>query len=289
VVEPLSVSLVERLVTEQFPQWAGRAVRPVAGVGVDHASFRLGDDLVVRLPRRADVAAKATVEERWLPVLASHLPVAVPQVVASGSPGDGYPFPWTVAVWIEGTSVAEQPGLAGAAVASDVAGFLRALRSIPASDGPAHGSHNNQRGGPASVLGPTFAAAERLGDVDADAIRRVGAEALDAPPWDGPPAWVHGDLHAGNVLVQHGRLAGVIDWSLLAVGDPAVDLVAAWTVFDADHRPAFRSAVAADEASWRRARGWALALAVNGMLLHRDQRPGFYEESRTFLADVLAD
>jgi aminoglycoside phosphotransferase (APT) family kinase protein len=288
VVEPLSVPLVERLIAEQFPDWADRPVRPVAGVGVDHASFRLGADLVVRLPRRADVALKATDEERWLPVLAPHLPVAVPQVVAAGSPGAGYPFPWTVSVWIEGTSVAEQPGLAGAAVAADLAGFLRVLRSIPASDGPAHGSHNNERGGPASVLGPTFAAAERLGDVDVDAVRRVGAEALDAPPWAGPPAWVHGDLHAGNVLVRDGRLAGVIDWSLLAVGDPAVDLAAAWTVFAADHRPAFRSAVADGDASWRRARGWALALAVNGMVLHRDRRPDFYDESRTFLADVLA-
>jgi aminoglycoside phosphotransferase (APT) family kinase protein len=250
-----------RLVAAQFPEWADLPVRPVATPGWDNLTFRLGDALKLRLPSAARYVAAVEKERTWLPRLAPHLPVEIPVPLAVGVPGEGYPWPWSVQRWIEGAPLAR--GLAGeVALARQVAGFLRALQAAPEA-GPPAGAHSFHRGGDLAVYdGETRRTLAALGPrVDAAAALGVWQAALGAR-WQGSPVWVHGDVAVGNLLVRDGRLAAVIDWGTSAVGDPACDLVLAWTFFGETGRAAFREAVAADAATWARARGWALWKAL---------------------------
>ncbi|WP_330239261.1 aminoglycoside phosphotransferase family protein [Streptomyces sp. NBC_00525] len=259
----IDAALVERLIAAQFPQWTGLPVVPVEVDGWDNRTYRLGDAMTVRLPTRDWYAPAVEKEHHWLPRLAPSLPVPVPPVLALGAPGEGYPFPWSVRRWLPGgTAARERIGdLPGFAVA--VAGFVRALQGCDAAGGPAAGPHSFHRGAsPArydeETRGCLAAAADR---VDAAGAAAVWEAAL-AAEWQGAPAWFHGDLAAGNLLVRDGELAAVIDFGTCGVGDPACDLVIAWTLFDGESREAFRDAVCQDPGTWARARGWALWKAL---------------------------
>lgn len=256
----VDVALVERLIASQFPQWAALPITPVEQDGWDNWTFRLGDRLKVRLPSDHGYAEQTEKEAHWLPLLAPHLPVAIPVPLAVGAPDAGYPWHWSVYEWLDGVQ-AEGASVPDRVVfAQDVAGFLTALRGIDAGDGPQPGTHNFFRGAPLmSIYG---AEARRSVDalegiIDTQAAHAV-LDAAEAAEWSGPERWVHGDVAIGNLLVRDGRLAAVIDFGTSAIGDPACDLVIAWLFFDGPSRQAFRDAVAADEAMWARARGWAL-------------------------------
>ena len=259
----ITPALVSRLVAEQFPQWRELSVEPVAHAGWDNATFHLGRELLVRLPSADVYAAQVHKEQRWLPSLAAHLPLAVPEPLGMGAPGCGYPWAWSVYRWLEGTpaSVEQAPDLA--ALARDLAGFLRALYAIEPRDGPLAGEHNFFRGGPLSVYDAEAREAIALltARIDAPAATEVWDAALESS-WAGPPVWVHGDVVASNLLVRDGRLSAVIDFGSCGVGDPACDLAIAWTYFSAASRDAFRAAVGLDDATWARARGWALWKAL---------------------------
>ena len=260
----IDAGLARRLVAAQFPQWAGLPVDPVELDGWDNRTFRLGAELSVRLPNGDWYALQVDKEQTWLPRLAPHLPLAIPQPVARGEPGEGYPFPWSVYRWLEGTPAASAGALFDRiALASSLAAFLGALQGIDATGGPEPGPHNFFRGGPLSIYAEeTERSVAALGDaVGADAVRRVFDDAL-AARWAGEPVWVHGDVAAGNLLVRDGRLAAVIDFGCSAVGDPACDVVIAWTLFSGASRAAFRARLAADAATWSRGRGWALWKAL---------------------------
>ena len=258
--DDIDATLAAKLVAEQFPQWAELPVRPVDLSGWDNRTFRLGDELLVRLPSAAAYVASVEKEHTWLPRLAPQLPVRIPESVTLGAPGAGYPWPWSVRRWIAGRP-AEQSRIADlSAFALDLAGFLTALMAVDATDGPAAGAHNFHRGGP-----PAFYDAETRealvtldGRLDTAAAAAVWDAALSAP-WTGDPVWFHGDVAFGNMLVDDaGRLAAVIDFGTSGGGDPACDLVVAWTLLDAPARAVFRAAMPADDAMWARARGWAL-------------------------------
>ncbi|HWE98265.1 MAG TPA: aminoglycoside phosphotransferase family protein [Caulobacteraceae bacterium] len=254
--------LVRRLIAAQFPAWADLPATRLAA-GHDNRSFRLGETMLVRLPSAERYAAQAEKEQRWLPYLAPQLPLPIPAPLAIGAPGEGYPWGWQVLRWIEGDTAASTPALDLTGFALDLAGFLAALQRIDASGGPAAGPHSFWRGGPLSTYdAETRAAIAALGDrIDAAAAMAMWEAAL-AAPWDGPPVWVHGDVAPGNLIVQGGRLAAVIDFGCSAVGDPACDLVIAWTCLDAPARVVFRTALGLDDACWARAKGWALWKAL---------------------------
>lgn len=264
----IDVELARRLLRAQFPHWAHLPVTDVAEQGWDNRTFRLGDAMKLRLPSAAGYAAQMAKEARWMAVIAPHLPVKVPEVVAIGTPGEGYPWPWSVQSWVEGTPASA--GSAGVDLARDVAAFMVALRSVDADDGPAAGPHSFHRGGELKVYdAEARAAADALrGEIDAARALAVWDEAL-ASRWRGAPMWVHGDVAAGNLLVRDGRLCGVIDFGCMAVGDPACDLVVAWTLFEGEARAVFRREAQLDEATWARARGWALWKAM--ITLARDR------------------
>lgn len=278
--------LVAELVQEQFPQWADLPVRAVARQGWDNRTFRLGDDLSVRLPSAESYAAAVPKESGALEFLDGRLPVAVPSVLALGKPGRGYPFPWSIRRWLAGDTVDRAEGLDRVRLANDLGGLLRALRALPVDAGTAAGRHSFYRGShPSAYSDEVQAALAQLdGTVDAERCRSVWLTATTSA-WGSPPVWFHGDVAVGNLLVHDGRLSALIDFGTCGVGDPACDLVMAWTFFDGDAREAFRDAVGLDDATWQRARGWALWKAL--VTLAGEPGPGA-DDSRRVLDEVLA-
>ena len=260
---PIDERLARRLIDTQFPEWAGLPIAPVAVSGWDNRTFRLGEELSVRLPSAAGYALQVEKEQRWLPVLAPRLPLPIPEPVARGAPGEGYPHAWSVYRWLEGEPAGIAPVRDQRELATDLAGFLVALAAIDPDGGPAPGPHNFQRGGPLTVYeDETLAAIAALGGaVDGRAAWRVWDAAV-AATWAGPPVWFHGDVAENNLLIRDGRLAAVIDFGTSGVGDPACDAVIAWTYLDPPGRAAFRAALGADDATWERGRGWALWKAL---------------------------
>lgn len=259
----ITAAVVECLVREQFPQWSALPVRPVDLDGWDNTTFRLGDHLSVRLPSADGYVPQVEKEHRWLPVLADRLPLPIPQPVATGVPGCGFPRPWSVYRWLPGRPWAGGTVVDEVQVAADLAAFLRALREVDASDGPPAGEHSAFRGGPLATYDTDTRAsiAELADEIDAEAATAVWERALGAA-WHRPPVWVHGDVTPSNLLVVDGHLGGVIDFGCCAVGDPACDTAIAWTVFSGDSRSAFVTGMDLDEATWQRGRGWALWKAL---------------------------
>ncbi|SDT32031.1 Predicted kinase, aminoglycoside phosphotransferase (APT) family [Friedmanniella luteola] len=283
----ITVELVQRLLAQQFPRWAGLPVRPVPADGWDNRTYRLGDDLLVRLPSAAGYAAAVAKEDRWLRRLAPGLPLRVPEPVATGRPGAGYPWSWSVRRWIPGRPVLGTSPADPVTFARDLAAFLRALRALDPAEGPAPGAHCFHRGGPPAFYDAEVRAAlDSLGaTVDGDACRAVWASAL-ASSWTGPPVWFHGDVAVGNLLLDdEGVLSAVLDFGTCGVGDPACDLVVTWTLLRDEARAAFRAGVGLDDATWARARGWALWKALIVLAGDATDAAG----NRGVVAEVLAD
>lgn len=257
----IDVALVRRLVAAQFPEWADLPVEPAGAAGFDNAIFRLGTDLAVRLPRRQLGADHLEREYRWLPAVGPQLPLAVPVPARKGEPGEGYPWPWMVCSWLPGEIAALAPVADPQQAAVTLARFVAALRALD----PAGAPPSDLRSGPLATHDDAIraAAAALRGRLDTAPALAVWQDALAAPPWTGKPVWLHGDLHPANLLVSHGELTAVIDFGLVGLGDPACDLMAAWTCLDQPAaRRIFRRTLAPDDASWSRARGWALHLGL---------------------------
>jgi aminoglycoside phosphotransferase (APT) family kinase protein len=281
-------ALVRRLLAGQFPQWSDRPIERVVSYGTDHDIYRLGADLAARLPRIGWATGQAAKEAKWLPRLAPHLPLALPVPVAMGHPADGYPFDWSVCTWLPGENANGTISDLDLA-AADLAAFVIALRKIDttgADPRPPHG-----RGGPlADSDDQVRQSIAQLGDrIDAEAALRSWQQSVNAPAWDGPQVWVHGDLLPGNLLIVEGRLSAVIDFGGLNIGDPACDLQPAWNVFTGDSRARFRAELDVDDASWLRGRGWALSQAVSALPYYWDTNPGIVRQASHALAQVLAD
>lgn len=259
----VTADVAARLVAEQFPQWAGMPVHPVGLNGWDNVTFRLGSELSVRFPSGDSYVEQVSKEHRWLPFLAARLPLLIPEPVALGRPGPGFPWPWSVYRWINGEPACDGPIADLAAFAADLAGFLAALYAIDAGGGPPPGVHSAFRGGPLSTWDEqTRKSIHLLRDsIDAQAATTVWDQAL-ATTWQRKPVWVHGDVAPSNLLIADGTLLAVIDFGCTAVGDPACDLVMAWTFFSGEAAAVFRRGLPFDDATWARARGWALWKAL---------------------------
>lgn len=261
----VSEDLVRRLVADQHPDLAGLPVRMLAN-GWDNVQLRLGEALVVRLPRREMAAVLVEHEQRWLPELRPRLPLPVPAPVRVGRPALGYPWSWSIVPYLPGQVAFLSPPTDLHDAAVRLGGFLGALHTAAPSEAPA----NPVRGVPlADRAASTTQNLQVLGDlVDQGRVRRAWASAIAVPRWHGPPAWVHGDLHPANLLVHDGVLSGVLDFGDVTAGDPATDLAVAWMLLPPAHHEAFRSAygdaggAGVDGDTWARARGWALTLSV---------------------------
>src|SRR5262245_28166348 len=278
------VGLVRRLLRAQVPEWAELPLARVPSSGTDNALYRLGEDRVVRLPRVGWAVGGLERELEWLPRLAPLMPVPIPVPLFAGAPGAGFPWLWAVYEWLPG----ENPSAGGAddsdAFARDVVAFIRALHAI-ALAGP-----DCRRGRPLSTQdeGTRKALAQLEGAIDMDGARAVWETSLAAPEWSEAPVWVHGDLLPGNLLVADGRLAAVLDFALVGRGDPACDLIVAWSVLSGRAREVLRDELDVDDATWARGRGWALTLAANALPYYRETNPGFAAVARHIFAELLA-
>ncbi|MEH0971807.1 aminoglycoside phosphotransferase family protein [Micromonospora sp. CPCC 205546] len=289
----VTVGQMRRLVTAQCPQWADLPVTTLTDEleGTDHVLFRIGDDLVARMPKIAWAVDQAGSDARWLPVLAPHLPVRIPVPLYVGEPDAGYPWRWTVVPWVPGETP-PRLGCDDAPLARDVAAFVHALQRVDPAGGP---------------VKPPGSRGSALRHVDAD-VRRVlprlaehddgfdvaDAEAaweacLAAPDWDRDPVWIHGDLQPGNLITDAGRLAAVVDFGALGVGDPAPDVAPALWTFTGAARDAYREAVGYDDATWHRACGWALAPSLTGIDYYRHSFPRMAEHGRRMVRAVIAE
>ena len=281
-----NISLVGRLLTAQFPQWADLPIKPVRSAGTVNAIYRLGDDMAVRLPRTQWATGDLDKEYLWLPRLTPFLPLAIPVPLAKGEPGEGYPWHWSVYQWLEGENATIERIADPHQAATDLAQFVAALQQVNFTDKPPSGRCKRL----ADRNGPTRGAIEALrGAVDTGAATTIWEASLRAPAWERPPVWTHGDLIPTNLLVEGGQLCAVIDFGDLGVSDPARDLVAAWSVLSAETREVFRSALRVDDATWTRGRGWALSQALIIIPYYRNTNPGLVAVARRMIDEVLAD
>lgn len=268
----IDAGLVGRLVAAQFPQWARLPVSAVRSAGTDNAMYRLGEDLAVRLPRVPRAAGQVAKEQRWLPRLAPHLPMSVPEPLGLGEPDEEYGLPWSVYGWLDGENVVDTPLTDEPDAAVRLGRFVAALRTVDATGGPA-----SFRGGSVSTRETDVRSAIRDlgadGTVDADLATAAWESALRLPRWEGEPVWLHGDLLPGNLLARDGRLTAVIDFGGLGTGDPACDTMPAWAVLSAGSRGLFREAVDVDDATWARGRSWALTFGLTAYHYYRVTNP----------------
>ena len=278
--------LVRRLLDAQFPEMADLPISAVESTGTVNAIYRLGDRLCVRLPR-VDGWAQALMNEcEWLPQLTRRLSLRVPEPIAKGEPAGSYPFPWAIYDWIDGQPYADELVADEAEAAADLARFVTELRDVDVPVGAPPGGRE-----PLRELDAVTRAAIRSarGVIDGDAALAAWDAALQAPAWEGAPVWIHSDLLRPNLLVRDGRLCAVIDFGGIGVGDPAADVIAAWSVFGSPGRAHFRAALGVDGGTWNRARGFALHQAAVIIPYYRVTNPGFVALAQRTVEQVLLD
>lgn len=282
----IDASLVRRLISAQFPRWAELPVSAVRSTATVNAIYRLGEHLCVRLPRVQGWTQDLEKELRWLPNLAPRLSLPIPEPVGTGHPTRSYPFPWAVYRWIEGRPYSNDLVDDERRAALDLARFVAEMRRIdPAAGSPPGGRK------PLRELDAATRAAIRSarGAIDGGAAVAAWERSLGAPTWDGTPVWIHADLLRPNVLVNNGRICAIIDFGGVGVGDPAADVIAAWSVFGPAGRAAFRDALEVDDGTWDRARGFALHQAAMIIPYYVETNPEFVSLARRTVREVLSD
>ncbi len=286
----ITADVVTCLLREQFPHPTHLPVTPMDVDGWDNSSFRVGSTHTARLPTDDGYVPAVAKEHRWLPVLGPQLPVPIPVPVALGAPGCGFPRPWSVYRWLPGDTASIDHVTDLDTFARDVARFLNALRAVDPESGPAAGAHSLGRGGPLSLYDAgVHACLDALpAHITPECVLDTWDAALSSL-LDTEPCWFHGDMAPSNLLVRDGRLAAVIDFGTCGVGDPACDLVIAWTFLDADARHTFRGQLDVDAGTWARGRGWALWKALL-TLREADQDAAVHRYGwRYSAADIITD
>lgn len=284
------VATVATLIKEQFPHWAHLQITKVEPGGWDNMTFRLGSEMLIRMPSAACYAEKVPKEQELLPLLAKQLSVAIPTPIALGKPSAEYPFAWSIYTWIEGSTADTLKPEELAQFAFDTAQFLNELRTSDTTGGPLPGTHNFFRGAHPSVYdADTQTALQKLqGIIDIEQATAIWNKALRAT-WQHAPVWIHGDFSPGNILVKNGKLTAVIDFGGTAVGDPACDLVLAWTFFDDKSREIFKSTIDLDEDTWARARGWGLWKALITLADIEDKESLVAQKQKNIISAILDD
>lgn len=284
----INKELVQNLISRQFPEYDGLPIGPVEEQGHDNRTFRLGEELTVRLPSAKAYSDHVYLEWEHLPRLQKMLNFPISAPIALGQPDDCFPFPWTVGRWIPGQTVTHENVRDETRLAKELSDWLRQLQAADPSNTPLAGAHNFYRGGELSVYHrETLEALERLKTVlppeDIGRYRMIWEDALSTR-YAGSPVWVHGDVAVGNLLVRDGRLAALIDFGTFAAGDPACDYVMAWTFFDRFARQVFLEGLPEDMIL--RAKGWALWKAL---ITYHDENPKPRALSKTALGAVLEE
>ncbi|WP_328718762.1 aminoglycoside phosphotransferase family protein [Streptomyces sp. NBC_00247] len=285
----VTTHVVATLIREQFPQWHGRVIRPVASTGTVHAIFRVGDDLSARFPLRPADAGEALEalerEARASAELAQVSRFPVPEPVALGKPGAGYPMPWSVQTWLPGTTAFDADPSGSDAFAEDLAAFVAALRTA-GTKGRRFSGEN--RGGVLAHHDDWMAKCfeESEGLLDVPRLRRMWSRFRELPR-TGAEVMSHGDLIPGNVLVAGGRLGGVLDTGGFGPADPALDLVSAWHLLRSGPREVLRRALVRDDLEWERGKAWAFEQAMGLVWYYVESNPAMSAMGRRTLDRLL--
>lgn len=281
----IGIALIKRLLIEQFPHFAERSITAVRSTGTVNAIYRLGDELYVRMPRLKEWAESIDNEWVWLPKFAPHISLNIPKPLGRGTPTNYYPCPWAIYHWIDGSPYQDELIEDQYQVAHDLANFIKELRRIDSRGAP--------RGGRDPLIEldtvTRSAIASSRNVLDSHVVSAAWALSLKALPWDGKPVWIHGDLLKSNLLVKDGRLYAVIDFGGVGIGDPAADVVPAWSVFNKAGRETFRQALDVDDNTWGRARGYALHQALMIIPYYQETNPDFVTMAKSTVNEILVD
>jgi aminoglycoside phosphotransferase (APT) family kinase protein len=282
--------LITKLISEQFPQWKDLPIKAVAHQGCDNKTFRLGDQMLVRLPSSEEYVRQVQKEHTWLPLLAPNLPFPIPEPIAMGKPSEYYPWNWSVYRWLDGDSAntVELDNEHLETIALQLARFLNEFHKFDANGAPAPGLHNWWRAAHTSVYdAETRVLIGKLKNiVDPDKANSLWEEALSSK-WSKDPVWVHGDIASGNILLKDKKLSAVIDFGCMGIGDPACDLTIAWTFFKNKSREVFKNSMGLDYDTWSRARGWALWKALYELTQLEDKLSTKAIEQKRIINDIL--
>lgn len=280
----ISEKLAYKLIRAQFPEWATLSLEPMRPEGTDNLMYRLGEDKIIRLPRIPSAVPSLEKEKLWLPKLTPHLPIPIPHILAEGDASDEYPYPWLIIKWEKGKNPSADNPLEQNNAALTLASFIKAMQKIDTQGGPIC-----RRGQPLKNRdAETRKAIPLMSELyDTKLLLDLWNESLSAPEWHGKPVWIHGDLHAGNILCEGEQITAIVDFGLMGVGDPAADLMPAWTLFDPAAREIFKEIVAPDEATWLRARGWALSMGIVAYPYYKETNPKFAEIALGMIDQVI--
>jgi aminoglycoside phosphotransferase (APT) family kinase protein len=270
----IDLETAKSIIAKQFPQWAELDVSMFESSGTDHLLCRLGDHMAARFPITGDAAR--VVEDEWTGLRRfTGLPLATPQLLATAKPLPEFPYSWSVVNWIEGQDASVAAVSDWTETARNLGKFVRALRAVEPCGGRMNGPANGYRGSPlCSRNGWVRKCFESVSDLfDLHAMRAAWEEAMAAPVWEKDPVWIHGDIHAANIIVRNGGVVGIVDFGLAALGDPACDLALAWTFLPADSRAVFFKAAEIDGATLSRGKGWALYVGAIALAYYRDRNP----------------
>jgi aminoglycoside phosphotransferase (APT) family kinase protein len=281
----IDAALVRRLVAEQFPALAGLPICEVQSTGTVNAIYRIGDDVCARFPRVAAWEASLQREARWLPWLSRRLSLPIPEPMGEGCSSTSYPLAWALYRWLDGERYSDENIDDEAVAARDLADFVLEMRRLDPSRAPAAGRR------PLRQLDASTRAAiaATRGLIDAEAALAVWVASVDGPAWESDAVWIHADLLRPNVLTRAGRIRAIIDFGAAGVGDPAADVIAAWSVFGPAGRAMFRACLNVDDETWRRARGLALHQAVLAIPYYAETNPEFVALARRTVAQVLEE
>lgn len=282
----INAELVKKLLLDQFPDWADDYLTWMIPQGTDNAMVRLGEDKIVRLPRIESASQSLEKESRWLPYLQPKLPIAVPEILGKGKPSKDYPFPWLITRYIEGCNPTQIDTIDLHQAANDLGNFILSMHKIEPMRGP-----KCRRGRPLILCDEQVQSSIPLLEKEYDTKRLLDLwkNVSKKPAWTGRDVWMHGDLHAGNLLVKNKKLVGIVDFGLAGVGDPACDLMVAWTLLNKSSRKTFQSIVGLDADTWQRALGWALFLGIVGYPYYKKTNLEFASIAKKALDQVIED
>ena len=282
--------LASRLIADQFPEYAHLPITSVKKQGHDNRTYRLGDTMLIRMPTAGSYALKVSKEQELLPRIKPYLTVAIPEPIKMGHPSSYYPFHFSIYKWLQGSSAnslrIDESNLE--ALALQLANFLKELQALKKIHGPAPDQHNWWRGDHVSVYddGARKQIHALSGIIDKDKAIELWEQACKTR-WHKDPVWIHGDFASGNLIIKDGELSGVIDFGGMGVGDPACDLVIAWTLLHGKSRKLFKKTIELDDDTWVRAKAWALWKATYELCQIQDKNSHGAFTQKKIIEEVL--